>query len=73
MEPRSLAEIKEAVADGEIRKEDLAEYHASFEKHFGRKTTLTEDQFLMCVGNFDDDYRDEDAAKMIEAAEKQYA
>ena len=54
----------------ELRRDlNLNEYKQLFQQARNRPTTLSDDQLLACVGNFDENYRGEDAAKLIEAAE----
>ena len=66
MEKLSMEELRQMVEDGDL---NLNEYKQLFQQARNRPTTLSDDQLLACVGNFDDDYRGEDAAKLIEAAE----
>lgn len=61
----NLDEAKQMLADGDIKQSDLDEHTRAFLSLYKRLPRLNDDQFLLCVANFDDDYRGDDAANLI--------
>lgn len=64
-----LNEAKQMLKDGDIQQVDLDDHKKSFKNFYGRETSLPDDEYLLCIANFDDDYRGDDAAKLIKEAE----